>query len=73
MTADQLTTLTPASGLDDPFSMAFDASGDLFIANAFGNSVSVLPQANGTLFGQGVMADQAAIFTPLSGLIAPRV
>jgi hypothetical protein len=46
--------------LGDPYDVAFDASGDLFVANGGSSTVSVLPKANGTIFGQAVVANIAS-------------
>jgi IPT/TIG domain/Listeria-Bacteroides repeat domain (List_Bact_rpt) len=56
VTADDPVTLI-SSGLDDPLGLAFDSAGNLFISNAVNNTVSVLPVASGTVFGQSVTAD----------------
>jgi hypothetical protein len=44
--------------ISDPTALAFDASGDLFIASLNSASVSALPKASGSLFGVPVTADQ---------------
>ncbi len=61
-TADTPTTVM--SGLDGPTALAFDPSGDLFVANegnisADGTTISVLPKSTGTLYGSHVTANTA--------------
>jgi sugar lactone lactonase YvrE len=68
VTADQLATVI-TSGLSDPTALAFDASGDLFIANTGNDTVLVLPRVGGTIFGTSVVADQFSIVA--SGLSGP--
>ncbi len=58
VTADTVTTI--ASGLDNPDGLAFDPAGNLYIANLYAGTVSVLPKSGGTLFGQSVSADTVA-------------
>ncbi len=55
VTANTLTQLTSLTGLDNPLGLAFDSAGNLYYATQ--NGISVLPQANGMLFGQTVTAD----------------
>jgi hypothetical protein len=63
VTANVPTALNAASGLTAPWAMAFDAAGDLFVANASGSGyASVIPVSSGTLFGQAVIANTAATF-----------
>ncbi len=58
VTADTVTTI--ASGLDNPDGLGFDPAGNLYIANLYAGTVSVLPKSGGTLFGQSVSADTVA-------------
>jgi sugar lactone lactonase YvrE len=60
VTAGVAAQLTAATGLDEPAAIAFDASGDLFISNTEGNTITVLPASTGTIFGQAFIANQAA-------------
>ncbi|MGC2485825.1 MAG: hypothetical protein WA359_06255 [Acidimicrobiales bacterium] len=66
MSANVAATLSAATGLDSPFGIAVDASGDLFIANTLGNSVSVLPASTGIIFGQSFTANVVATLSPVS-------
>jgi len=52
-------TLDPTGGpltLNDPWGLAVDSAGDLFIGN-WGSGITVVPAASGTIFGQSVTAD----------------
>jgi len=66
VTAGVAVTVIAATGLNSPSALVFDSSGDLFIGNS-NNSVTVLPQQSGTLFGQGVSADTAVALTAATG------
>jgi sugar lactone lactonase YvrE len=55
VTADTLATL--ASGFQDPVSLAFDTQGNLYISDNGIGILSVLPIADGTVFGTPVTAD----------------
>ena len=68
VTADAITTIV-SSGLNTDFNLAFDAAGNLYIANQGTGSVLVLPMASGTLYGVPVTADTLA--TVVSGLNTP--
>ena len=48
---------TLVTGMNQPTGLAFDSSGDLYIADAGNNTVSVLPETSGTIFGTSVKAD----------------
>jgi glucose/arabinose dehydrogenase len=67
VTADNLTTL--ASGLDGPLSVAVDGAGDVYIANFYGGTVSVLPNISGSILGVPVTA--GVMTTLASGLNGP--
>ncbi|HTW07401.1 MAG TPA: hypothetical protein VME46_07825 [Acidimicrobiales bacterium] len=71
VTASKAAMLTAASALDGAQGLAFDAGGDLFIANAGNNTVTILPGKTGTLFGQRVTAGRATVLTAASGLTNP--
>jgi hypothetical protein len=66
--ADTLTTVV-STGLSTDYNVAFDAAGNLYIANQGTGSVLVLPVASGTLFGTPVTAGTLATVT--SGLNTP--
>jgi sugar lactone lactonase YvrE len=68
VSANTAATLTAATGLSDASGIAFDAAGDLFIANADSNSVTVVPATTGTLFGQSVSANTATTISAATGL-----
>lgn len=62
-----------SSGLDDPIGVAVDPAGNLYISNYGNDTVSVLPAASGTLFGQSVSAGVLATLVPAaSGLSQPE-
>ena len=63
VTAGDAVTLVAAAGLDQPTALAFDAAGDLFIGNNGNNTLTVLPNSSGTIFGQSVTADVATTVT----------
>ncbi len=64
--------LEAATGLDAPSGIAVDAAGDLLVANAgFADSVTVVPVADGTVFGQTVVANRAATLAAAQGIITP--
>ena len=65
VSADTLTTLI--TGLTSPVGIAFDSSGNLFVAN--NQVVSVYPKTGGTIFGQPVSAD--TLTTVASGFSFP--
>jgi len=63
VTANALKTLL--TGLDSPRGLAFDGSGNLYIATQ--NGVSVLPRKGGSIFGQSVSADTlTSLFSGMS-------
>jgi len=72
-TADHWATVV--TGLNLPQGMAFDSSGNMFIANGEGNAIDVYPAASGTIFGVAVTAGRLATlfnYGPnLSGSLAP--
>ena len=55
VTADTLATVS--SGFQDPVSLAFDTEGNLYISDNGLGALSVLPAADGTVFGTSVTAD----------------
>ncbi len=70
VTAGQANTLVT---LNNTPAVAFDSAGDLFISNddgASGGSISVLPAANGSIFGQSVTAN--TLTTLVGGLDDPE-
>ncbi len=69
VTANTLASVV-TSGLSIPNGLSFNLAGDLFIANNSGNSVSVMPQASGTIFGVSVTANTLASVAS-TGLSAP--
>ncbi len=69
VTANTLASVV-TSGLSGPAGLTFDSAGDLFITNNSGNSVSVMPQASGTIFGVSVTANTLASVAS-TGLSAP--
>jgi sugar lactone lactonase YvrE len=71
VTADIVATLSVGPVINGPAGLAFDASGDLFVANLDTDTISVVPASSGTLFGQTVMADQGATLTAATGLDTP--
>ena len=63
VTANTLTTLL--SGVNSPRGLAFDGSGNLYVATQ--NGVSVLPKAGGSIFGQSVSANTlTSLFSGMS-------
>lgn len=79
VTADTLSTVATAalfgvgvSGPYGPSALAFDASGNLYVASEFANSVGVLPRTSGILFGKSVTADSLTVLVgPGGGLDLP--
>ncbi len=69
-TENTLSTLV-SSGLNDPTALAFDAEGNLFVANKGDNDITVLPATTGSLFGQSVTANTSVTLTAASGLNGP--
>jgi hypothetical protein len=65
--ADQLSVVAHDS--NGPMALALDTAGDLFVANAGGVNVQVLPVASGTLLGVAVTADQLSTVVPDSGFV----
>jgi hypothetical protein len=64
--------LRAATGLDLPSGIAFDAAGDLFIANAgYADSVTVVAAADRTIFGQAMVANRSATLSAAQGIITP--
>ena len=69
-TAGVPTTLTVATSdlLSEPTALAFDTAGDLFISNNGNNSITVIPAATETIFGQAFTVDTAATLTAAQGI-----
>jgi sugar lactone lactonase YvrE len=55
-----------------PCGLAFDAAGDLFIANSQANTLTVVPSVSGTIFGQSVTANEATLLNAATGLDDPH-
>jgi sugar lactone lactonase YvrE len=73
VTANTAATITALSSLlSSPWGIAFDLSGNLYVANSGFNTVTVLAQTSGTIFGQSVTASSAADLVVTSGLSGPR-
>jgi len=73
VTANVQSVLWAATGLDQPASVVLDSSGNLFISNAgFADSITVLPRATGTIFGQSVTANIAVTLNAAQGIITPE-
>jgi hypothetical protein len=73
VTANVQSVLWAATGLDQPASVVLDSSGNLFISNAgFADSITVLPRATGTIFGQSVTANIAVTLNAAQGIISPE-
>lgn len=72
VTADVLTGLTGALGTAPSKSqfVAFDSAGNLYLTDHDAGTVTVLPQASGTVFGQAVSADTYQ--TLVTGLSSPK-
>ena len=72
VTADVLTGLTGALGTAPSKSqfVAFDSAGNLYLTDHDAGTVTVLPQASGTVFGQAVSADTYQ--TLVTGLSSPQ-
>ncbi|MGA3149141.1 MAG: IPT/TIG domain-containing protein [Acidimicrobiales bacterium] len=72
VTADVLTGLTGASGSAPSKSqfVAFDNAGNLYMTDHDAGTVTVLPQASGTAFGQTITADTYQ--TLVTGLSSPQ-
>ena len=69
VTANVQTVLEAATGLDQPASLVFDGSGNLYISNAgYADSITVLARTTGTIFGQSVTANVATTLNAASGL-----
>jgi hypothetical protein len=71
VTANVATTLTAATGLNNPYGIVVDANGDLLISNMGNNTVTVVPASTGTLFGQSVTAYVATTLLSASGIDGP--
>ena len=75
--ANTATTLSAVTGLDDPVGIAFDASGNMYIANYEGPTssgtgyVTVVAKNSGTIFGQSFKANTATTLSASSGLYYP--
>jgi sugar lactone lactonase YvrE len=74
VTANTVSTVVTAaqfgvygSGSNGPSALAFDASGNLYMASEFANSVGVLPRASGILFGKSVTADSVSVLIGRGG------
>ena len=65
VTANILSTVI-VSGLDGPYAIAFDSSGDLFVANDISDTVSVVPAASGSIFGHPVSANNPTVVAHIS-------
>ena len=64
--------LRAATGLDVPTGIAVDAAGNLFISNGgFADTLTVVPVASGSIFGQSVVEDHAAVLAAAQGIITP--
>jgi hypothetical protein len=61
----------PITGLSDPWGIALDAAGDVFVSDANANTVIVLPKSSGTIFGQSVTAGVAVTLSAATGLDQP--
>jgi sugar lactone lactonase YvrE len=72
VTANQTVTLTAATGVDDAYGIALDASGNLFIPSNDLGTVSVIPASTGTILGQSVTANQEATLSAVTGLDYPE-
>jgi hypothetical protein len=68
VTANTIAVLNAATGLSDPSSLAFDAQGDLYVANFVGGGVTVLPTATKVIFGQPVTANTSANLAVTGGV-----
>jgi hypothetical protein len=69
--ANTTAILTAVTGLSDPSAIAFDAAGNLYVANQVSNTVTVVPKTSGTLFGQSVTTNTAAMLSAATGLQGP--
>jgi hypothetical protein len=73
VTANVQTVLEAATGLDQPASLVFDGSGNLYISNAgYADSITVLARTTGTIFGQAVTANVAVTLAAAQGIITPE-
>jgi RHS repeat-associated protein len=68
--ADEATTLNAATGLNDPYGLAVNPSGDLFYVNS-GSSITVIAKNSGIIFGQQVQADEATTLNAAKELNGP--
>ena len=73
VTANVAVALNAATGLNLPYGVTFDSSGNLFITNGSRttNSLTVLPITSGTLFGQSVTANVAVTLNASAGIFQP--
>ena len=60
-----------SSPLDNDAAMAFDSAGNLYLGSLNGNSITVLPKASGTIFGQSVTAGRAVTLAKGPGINDP--
>jgi DNA-binding beta-propeller fold protein YncE len=51
--------------------IAFDSAGNLYVANGGGTTVTVVPAATTTIFGQSFTVDTAATLSAATGLDSP--
>jgi hypothetical protein len=60
-----------SSGLDGPFSLAFDSAGNLYVGNYFGNNIEKFNSSGiGTVFASGVNLPSALAFDSAGNLYA---
>lgn len=72
VTANSVITLSAATGLSSPTGLAFDAAGNLFIANRTANgTISVIAKTSGTVFGQSVTSNTISTLSSFSNLAFP--
>jgi sugar lactone lactonase YvrE len=71
VTANTATTLTAGTDLSNPRGLAFDAAGDLFVSNIGNGSVTLIPEATDSVFGQSVTANTAATLSAPNDLETP--
>jgi sugar lactone lactonase YvrE len=72
VTANTLATLFTGAPLNGPANMAFDPSGNLYVANSGGSNIVVVPKFTGTLFGTSVTANTPIALSNATGLAQPR-
>ena len=69
VTAGTPTAFEPSGGdlqtADLRYGIAFDSTGDMFLTNWFGSTVTVVPAATGTVFGQSVTINTRVYLTAL--------